>query len=427
MNIIIIFSLILLLLIFHYIDNNWISPGNLFIFYWAINIIIAFLVFNKKIYFWKYEGIIWIIFCLFIFSFSSTLGENILNKFKKYNYKINNNIVGITINEYILKIILLLCFILSLLYQILIISYNGFSISIIFNIKELFDINSYMKNSRYGDIETYYNRYMQILLIFQYLGPLISGFVYRGVKGKKLKFLCIIQFIPVIISLIFSNSKLGLVASLFFFIDGYIVFCVSNNVKFKLNFFKKNFFKISLIVVCFYLLFYLSFYFRYGGNEIYNIQNRMFMYSIGHVPSFDNLFYSSKFSIFGESFGYRTFSGVFRLFLGTLKQKTDTSILVTDFGWTNVPTAFISILNDFGTYGSIFFFGIMGFIVGFAYTKVRVSNHSLISIVILSTIYFFIFYSFLVSPWIYVSYIYVFVFFWIFLHINKHFEKNIEF
>lgn len=419
-EIIITLLLFLLLILKKYVFKNFFNPVFIMTFYWSFFIVAAFVSFNNID--WKFLGLLWIIIACVFFGLGFIISYFIFNKTKVNSY---NNQIGQSIYRVsnISWLFIIVCIILGLTRTFLEIIINGFTLSMVFDINTLIDINTTFAYQRYFEGGPSYNQYMQFLLVFIYAAPLCGGYAYNYIQKKSQRIICLSTFLPIMSSLLLTNSKAGLLACVFLWTSGFIVGYLEKHKKSPEIKFKKII-NITIFGLLIFGLLYLSMMFRVGdlSAQTHNIVLEKYkLYAFGHVPAFDYWF-ANNGNQPGYTLGQYTFIAFFDL-LGIVNQKqgiyNDIVYVSLNYG-TNVFTAFRGLISDFGVIGGLVFIMLLGIISGYAYyTLLKSRKREILPKLILSMVYFFVFYSFIVSIFSYLSYIIAFFIFVIYLKISK--------
>lgn len=384
--IILAFNVILLIAIRKKFKIN--NASHMLLLYWISNITIAFIVFNSNIQ-WNYNGVSFLLVCIdiFLISYSKIYKEKDNTYYRSNKVKCNKNTVGE---------LLLLCFASGIVYTVLELLNNGFTIWNLLSLDGLMETGYYFTDGRYGgNTEIKVSLFEQICLAINYSGFIMAGYAFY--LGLITKWMCFIQFFPMVLSMLATTAKTPFISGIFLWICGYLV---ASNILEKQRSIKYK--RVVLFSVIALVLFYFSFYIRYGTSDS-EIWYRIFIYAFGHVPCYDVWFSQFDGNLIGYSYGQQTFT----MFFGNRMPKElikvyVTPVLVTEFGWTNVITLFSYVLMDFGYLGSIVFFAIFGIISGLSTLSLK-KTRSAIAHSLLGLSYYVIIYSFLVSPFRYLS------------------------
>lgn len=409
-SIMIIIVLLVLFLSQKMIINNWIDPSIVCILYWAFFIIASIIVFQSE-YNWNYWSLIWMIMALISFCGGHLISlkiqylkkEKIEDRIKLYGNKA--------------WIILLSIIVLGIVRTFIEMSINGINLKQLTNLEALIGINTYIASMRYSE-GTASTPLMQILSVFTYTAPLIGGYMLLKVRNKVEKLICFATFIPILLSVVLTNGKAGFIASFFLFISGFLVKITEKKKSIKKFNFKRLILIFSILILVISILI-IAMMLRIGEFNIdtLNIVFKKFLiYAFGHMQAFDNWFNVMDKNVC--TFGGYTFMAIFKN-LGLIERIRGVYEPVEGV-YSNVFTAYRGIIHDFGIIGSIFFIFVSGLISGYFYGHLKSKKKlKLISPVVVSSIYFFIFYSFIISPWTYTSYSLVFLVFFLYLWITR--------
>lgn len=395
------------------LKERFIDPAFIFTVYWMTMISIGVLTIDFE---YSYLGLVYLIFLCFI----ALLISNVVNGVIKS--VIPNKAISIfLVNRS--RIILLSVIILGNLGTIINVHINGNSISSLFSLSSLFEINNEMAVNRYSGIQKT-NAFMQILMIFEYLAPIIGGYHFACVKSKVDNLIVFLSFTPVLFSLFVQNTKIGIISGIFLFISSFIVASIYNGKKvhIRLSTIMKW---ISTGVVIFCMLIF-SMILRVGNlthTTLFNALNKFIIYAFGHIPAFDYWFSNQGYYSYG--FGKNTFVGIFNVLgLATREQGVYTDYIYIGRFYSNIYTAFRGLIMDFGVLGSILAFILLIAIGTISFSMLLKKKGLYINSFLLFNVYFFVFFSFAVSSWTYISYIAAFLFFIIYLMmVRPKFEK----
>ncbi|MCC2454001.1 O-antigen polymerase [Bacillus cereus] len=422
----IIFTILVLLFIGRKTSKNWVNPAYLMTLYWSIFIVFALIAFRGR-YEWDYRSILWILFACVIFGFGHTLG-NSLSK-KKY-LGTTLNISSANVKKVLSKIswqFILLCIIIGLLRIILEVFKSGFSMAVFYDLNSLMDMNTDMAYQRYYGGGNESSPIMQIMLIFGYIAPLCGGYALLYAEKRMERILSFATFIPILSDVLVTNAKAGFIAAIFLWISGLLVA--------YLEIYKREpviragmFIKLGFGILSALGLFYLSMLLRIGNMDESTreeVSNKFITYAFGHVPAFDYWFANNSMDS-TYSLGKYTFIGLFSsLGLFTREQGIYTDAVYFSGGTlTNVYTAFRGMILDYGIVGSLLLIMTFGIVTGYFFGVLLKQNKNIIlAKAFLAATYFFIMYSFIISIWTYVSYIMVFPAFIIYLWLANPKEK----
>jgi oligosaccharide repeat unit polymerase len=380
-------------------EKTFLEPGPLMNWYWIINIIVGLLVYSSS-YRWNWWPLFYLLGASIIFHVSYLFGKHIVVG----SADINCRRTTPTVNENYYRAILIIGIISGFLYVILQLRNNGFSLS--FALNNMRTTGTYFNKGRYENGGIHVSAIQQIFLMIMYATCIYSGYIYHLQKRSKL--LIIINFIPAILSMLVTTAKATFVCAVLLWITGLLVF---RSCKFQMHDERKthsinNIGKIIgiaiLAVIAFFAIFQ-SFVVRYGGTTYTNIYERILVYATGQIPSFDNLMNVNHFSLFGETYGYYSFTWICDLLdIEPIKQWSYNFNLYTALGFTNVPTIFVDFIIDFGKIGALIEVALWGVFTGLIYNMISRSSNALYYS-FLGFSYYGILYSFLVNPMRYVT------------------------
>lgn len=392
-----------------YFANSYLHnfcPAKVMIIFWLFQIIVmvlggaGFLIFN-------YKGIIYILITLAFIFFGAFLAQN------RSIERLSSSSKIYFCQKKASKI-LVLCIILGFLYPIRIIVSNGYSIESIFNLNQLLELNNGLSTSRYADdIESSFVD--QILNIFSSLCPLLGGFYYSAFNKRKDKYLAISTVLPQLFGGLTQGVKMGIITTTFLWFTGYILCSLLINRKIRINIKKILLFILGGFALVSILA--LSMMFRIGIFDLdtfYVVAQKFISYAFGHLPAFDAWFSKQSFFDSEYTLGGKMFFGITN-YLGIMHREQglyqDFTTIAIDGSETNVYSVFRLVIDDFGIFGSILFYFIFGFISQKIYKNVRLKNNYVFNTMILAGAYFFIFWSFVTSVFVYMTYIAMLVLF----------------
>jgi oligosaccharide repeat unit polymerase len=417
----IVLIVLMMLFIGRICSKHWVNPAFVMILYWSVYIIAA-LWFFRGDFNWTYLGLLWILAACIFFAFGNALGSALGRRAFLTKIKINNNPhIEKNFSNLSWKFILL-CIIIGLFRTSMEVVLNGFSFRMFLDLESLIEMNTAMAYQRYYGGGATYGSILQILLIFVYAGPLCGGYAFVYSKKQSERLLCFATFIPIISNLLFTNTKAGVIASVFLWISSFIVGYIEKNKKapsIKLT----RAFKVGMAVVGTFGLLYISMLLRIGdlNSQTMDIVNRKFLvYALGQMPAFDYWFGNNNYNL-DYSLGEYTFIGLFNAMgLSVRRQGLYTDVLLLSNGmYTNVFTAFRGIIQDYGIIGGLIFYMIFGVSAGYFFQCALIGKRrNVIARVVLVSSYFFILHSLFSSAWTYVSYILAFVVFAFYLWIT---------
>ncbi len=297
---------------------------------------------------------------------------------------------------------------------------NGISIETLLSFQNLLEVNNTMAVARYtNDLNT--SVISQIALVFVYLAPLLAGFTNAQFKARKL---LVISLLPSLMVLLTQNTKFVFICAIFLLVISrfsYFLVFKGRFPKFKL----KHIVGALVGMLVFYFLVIFSFIARIGklDEQVLEEVNYKVAFYFAHLPTFDDWLvnYLDKDIHFHE-YGVKTFFGIANT-LGIAERKAgifDDNYYFYSNGrefHSNVYTVFRYHIEDFGFWGTFVFVFILGFIFGLL--KSKMYRFSLLAVVVFSCLFFYVFNSYVSSIWAYMSFILVFILFYLSLFISK--------
>ncbi len=342
--------------------------------------------------YYGYNGFLWIqIAIIFVnlgelLSYLINVKKNRKNVHRKYKIKRNN-----------LKNILLIGGMALVIYG----AYNYFNAGGVINTAE-YAYNYY--TNALPETSLFESMIEEAISIFSLILSFLGGF-YLAYK-RKFKDL-VIAFLPMIyqvINVLYSTHKLGIILTGILMVIGYIVAYLYLGHSIRL----KNVFKILkkywILIPIVFAIFILSFMLRFGEfNEYYfgEAVQKFGIYAFGSPHAFNQWYISDGLQL--DTYGLQTFTGIPHAFGLVERNKGMYEVAVrTEFGVTNVYMSFRGLIEDFGNVGALVFLLIFGFLSGYSY-KSFFKNKRIMSLFFLVMSYLFIFYSFIISPFIYLN------------------------
>lgn len=384
-----------------YLSDSLLHPIRLMSIVWIIFIFFP-LLFWKIGYKWNGSGLIWILLAVLC----TELGALVVNKKIKSKNVSNNKEMKIDWKIVIFIIILgTICFLLQL-------KIAGFSLASFTNVDSFLNMNSEVAKERYSG-SSQKDIFSQILLCFLYLSALVGGYAFNFSKNKEQKIIStVFSFLPIIGMMLFSNGKSGFISCIILWLAGWCISYLFINGKLPKIKGKYIILGITLLIGIFGIL-YLVMLIRVGDfsspmRKI--ISNKFMVYALGHIVNFDYWFSHIKINDSIE-FGINTYMAIFKT-LGLVERVQGVyPVILRGFG--NVFSAFRGVIADFGIIGGLIYCFLRGIITQYCFEKVSSGNiKSSISSTLLVCSYFWNIYGFIISPWIYTSYILTMIMFW---------------
>lgn len=391
------------------------NPAKILAYYWGVQI--AFISLFRHFFIFRYTGLFLIILAVSCFCFGAMGGNKIaiFNDDKRSWIPCNEKFVMQVLS---ILIIFALCNPLLSLYKL------GFNISALLELNSLLVVNNTASVIRYTQ-HVKVSTLNQIFLCFTYVAPLYGGYVYR-ISGKKVRILSLLSILPGVFVALTQAVKMAFITSSMLWISGFMVCSLLYKKEYFLSF--NKILRLSVGAVFFLGILFLSMMFRIGrldGRTAEVVSQKYVAYSMGHLPAFDNWYDSYNEISFPHTYGAKTFYGVSN-YLGILKRKqglfSEFTIINKEGGGTNVYSIFRLLVEDFGTVGCCVFMLLVGFFMQYVYKLLCAGVFPYLSVVLLSMIYFTIFWSFATSIFVYTSYIVMFVLFYFLVRITSRYE-----
>ena len=397
------------------ISDSILHPIKLMMIMWIGFILFSVLYWNTE-YVWNYSGLIWIMLSII----STEAGAIVVLKNNKNNIRVKK--YDRNYDWKVLKIIIIMG-IIAFLIQL---GLSGFNLSAFSSIDSIINMNTKVAEQRYyGKQET--TIISQILLLFVYLSALCGGYSYNFAKTQRQKLLSTIgAVLPEIGMIFFSNTKAGFIACCILWLAGWCLSYLFLNGKLPKISIKKIFILIVAFIGMISILYFVMLL-RTGDFSIRmqkRIINKLWVYALAQVVNFDYWF--SIVNLDSLQFGLNNFMFIFKDLGLTVRVQGVYSEILTGYG--NIFTAFRGIICDFGKIGGLLYCFIRGILTQYCILKISTGNIKTVfpSCMIIG-IYFWNIYGFIISPWIYNSYILAvlgFGLFLLFVHQRIHIGKE---
>lgn len=399
-------TIIGLIILCPFLKQDWSSPAVLNLLWNSVFIVLAVVFFGGMIE-WKYGGIIWIILSCVIFLLGQVIGERVSSERRVLvvnDGKIITNLVP-------LGVVLLIM--IGMLNPIIYLREFGYSIMDIFNINALLAVNTEIAADRYyGD--GFESGIIVVIGAISYCVALCGGYMFGYCKKLISKTCMILSIVPMVFLTIITNAKVGTIAVVFLWIIGWIISYVERN-KRGIEISKKLFFVLCVVGIAFLFVLYVSMMLRIGSIDMETkliVDKKMQEYALGHIEAFSEWF--SMQDYFQYDLGSNTFM-VFARYLGITERIQGVYDALPGVA-SNIFTQNRGIIHDFGVVGGLVYWALLGVLAGRSYKDTKqYGREKKISMFVLAGIYFSIFYGFIISPWIYTSYVVAIVGFFLFL------------
>ena len=401
--------IILVVLSIKFIKIKFFSIEGIFTTIWLLTILGSIIFLSAKYQFY-YKGIYWILVVIFVFCLGSKIGEYI--SYKRVIVVMSENQRNTPCIPWKLNIIFILCSLFSVLYLM---SAKGISINIFTNLERLQSISHSISVTRYAGEETT-TLIGQILNSFNYVTPICCGYSLNFANNKSHKIICYSSIIPLILSLLLTSAKLGLISFVILYFVGYYISYMYINRAYPSLKVRYIFLGITALIILL-VIFYFSFYLRIGKSSVNVfgiILEKMYIYIFGHIQGFDIWFSNRKVDISSWGLGSNTFFAIpYKLGLVTRIR----GFYEYEFGSsTNVYTYFRAMIEDFGYIFSIIILFALGLYIKYLSNAIIRDRKKIVARQwILSVLMFYIFYMYM-SPFIFTSFYISFLIFAFFLY-----------
>lgn len=376
-------------------DEAIFNPAQLFTVMWGSQILLALFMFD--FYDWNYTGLIWIavaccVFSLAFFVMGYTDKKNI-GQVK--SFPIADRAV------YVLRLTGILAggYILYVLYL------NHISLDMFFSPQKILKIGWNMVVLRYAGKEIT-TTLSQVLLIFLYAFPLLSGYFCVYICKWKYNLAALLLLL---LSTFIMSAKAILLTGILFWVAGYLTGFIEKNKRIPYKYLVWGFLSMLLLVMVLFGFMIV----RSGSSNAATVayaSSRFSSYALGQVVAFDYWFPS--FSWAGWNGGIYTFYGIFNA-LGVVKRKIGvftTHIYIGSLS-TNVYTVFRNLIEDFSCVGALIVISVAGIILGAAFRRILSAGRPQPLAAMLCIMgYGVIFWSFCTSLFAYASYICCFIY-----------------
>lgn len=409
MIVLILLFLLFLILLIHITRLRLTSPAGVYAVSWGLFVFCAVVFFPKE-YPVKYSGIIWMIFAIYAY----VIGYGLASKkcWKNDSLKLVNEEKTLPCISWNLVVTYIIISFVPVAYSVY---KSGVSVNSLFNFSMLQQVSHQNAIIRYSGEEEF-STFEQICNSFCSVTPFVCGYSLNYAVNKNQKILCISSILPILLQVILTNAKLGLVTySIIFFIGYYISYSYKYSRHLNINL--KMLRLIILLSAGLFLMFYLSFVLRIGGGKtnIHSIiMDKLMIYAFGHIQSFSCWFDNKQMNLADLGLGVNTFLAISSR-LG-LAVKVQGIYGIIPGAVANVYTPFRALIEDYGTLGSLVIVFINGFLSRVSYNTIMYARNRTTIVQCFFAILMFSNMMFFVSIWTYTTYILAMLFWCIFLY-----------
>ena len=384
-----------------------INPASVMLFIWTVFVTLAVFFYDYgQIY---YEGLIYIITCclIFLLCYSITGGKRNLT----YNKLWNAKDVSIYEKKSYINMLYFIAVFAEVILIILSLKRYGYSMAMLRN---LFAVASNVYHSEYGTRSIIDKISHPIILSV----ISIDGYVFSCYFNQKEKHRSVfpILLVGVLIQCTLSTRKSFLIWSLIFWLSGFL--CNTNidvirlrNKKPIYDFVKRNK-KLTIGICSFFILSIVLLMQARGIKSGTTLADRIKDYSLGQLSSFSSWFHFMKNDNLQYSRGKQTLYSLFNTFEHDEGLSSNWPLNVYSYSngiFTNVYTLFRGMIEDFGVAGCCLCWVGLGVICGIAQSFNMIFFYT--SKVVLYVFYIFCFFSFIISPFHYLSVCIAIIFF----------------
>lgn len=392
------------------------TPEVIFPYFW-IGQILVLIVGGYEYLIFKYTGMIFILLCLFFY----ILGPYAIRMGRSNSSYLKRNGI-IVYNEKRLLFSVLVLIILGFLKPLNTLLSHGFSLASLLDFSTLLRVNNTLATSRYSGTLDDGSSFTQLLAVFSYSAPLLGGFTYPVCCNSKNKYVCFCSFLPLLFGGLTQGVKMGIIASVFLFISGYVTSCYLLDKKITIKF-RSVLYGIICVLVLFSVLL-LTMMFRIGKFDVETFRvvcGKFIAYAFGHLPAFDIWFDKQNIIPDSFTFGGKFFMGITN-YLGILKREgglyQDFQIISIEGAATNVYTLFRILIDDFGIILCPVFFFFGGLFIYHVIHRLKCLINYRINSTICVSFLFMTFWSFVTSVFVYTTYLIIFVLFYVIISLG---------
>lgn len=414
-KILLVAGIIILIYFTNKLKQDLFSPAVINIYWNSIFLLGAVVLFGGGLQ-WNYGGILWIFMSMIMCLLGQLLGNRIAIRLP---YKRGDSISNMW--PLGLAVMILLGLGSSFFY----LQAYGYGVKDLFNYEVLLEINAAIAYDRYYGHKVEIPSISIALNAVAYSACLCGGYFWNYTKNKIVRLSTLLAFVPILVQTMINNAKVGFIASVFLWGTGWVVSYLrskkqSMQLTLKLGLIVGGLAVIGLVFLDFIMLLRIG-TIDWETQRIVN--DKMLTYAFGQIHSFSVWFpqhVSTKYGL-----GANTFMAIAD-WLG-MAVRVQGIYDVIEGADSNVFTQNRGLIADFGVIGAQLYWLFLGLIGSVAYRRVVAEgDKSRISVLVLASIIFTILYGFIISPWVYTSYIFAFVGFGFVLLLLKYFKISIR-
>lgn len=414
-RIILFIGIALLICFANILKQDLFSPAVINLYWNSLFLIGGVVVFGGHLE-WDYRGILW----LYVSMLMCFLGQLVGNRINVEICQCKKKDIS---NLWPLGVVFMVC--LSIMGSYFYIEAYGYRLKDLFDLNKLLEINSTIAYDRYYGHDVGVPQITIVLNTVSYAGCLIGGYIFNYTKGWFQKISTFLVFVPILLQTFINNAKAGFIASVFLWGTGWLVSYLrvqrrSMKVSFRLGI------VLGILAIAGVIFLDLIMLLRIGRIDFetqQEVNEKMLNYAFGQIHAFSVWF--SQNCDYGYGFGANTFMAIAD-WLGVSDRIQGIYELIEGTK-SNVFTSNRGLIADFGVLGAQLFWFIFGIIGSVVYRIVKFKGEEgYFSSVFLASMLFFILYGFIISPWVYTSYIFAFAIFGVALLVLKYFKISIR-
>lgn len=414
-KVLLVLGIIFLIYLANKLKQDLFSPAVINLYWNSFFLIGAVVIFGGGLE-WNYGGIVWIYLSMVMCLLGQLLGNKIVWRIKgKQEERISN----------LWPLGLVIMVFLGLGSSFFYLRAYGYDVEDLFNYEVLLEINSAIAYDRYYGHRVEIPSISIALNAVAYSACLCGGYLCNYAKSMPAKFFTLLTFVPIFVQTMINNAKVGFIASVFLWGTGWIISYLrtrrqSMRLTIKLGLVVGVLAIIGLIFLDFIMLLRIG---TIDWETQQEVNGKMLTYAFGQVYSFCVWFPQCLNEECG--FGTNTFMAIADWIGITVRVQGIYDVI--EGADSNVFTQNRGLIADFGVLGAQIYWFFLGIIGSIAYRRVITGeDKTRISVLLLSSIIFSILYGFIISPWVYTSYIFAFVGFGCVLLVLKYFKISIR-
>lgn len=414
-DILILMSIIFLFICAKLLNQDLLSPAVINLCWNVFFIIGAVIVFGTGIE-WKYSGITWILLsCL-----NCLIGQKIgcCIRLRK------TTCVSFITRNYLHFILIGIIFV-GLVNPFIYLKAFGYPFKDLFNLQVLLKLNTEVAYDRYYSHNFSMPTIGLVSSIIIYMGTLIGGYAFVMMKNHLGRILSLATMVPILFLAIITNAKVGVIACSFLWVIGCGIHLINRKGTGKIL--NSKLVIIGVVITILGVAFLdLTMMMRIGNIDKETqliVNNKLQEYAFGHIQAFSTWFERRENA--NLELGSNTYM-FFTNWLGLTVRKQGVYEPIPGIA-SNIFTINRGIIMDFGVIGGLIYWMLIGVLSGISYKSVKNNPDNCIgAMIILGSLYFMILYGFIISPWIYSSYVLAFMGFGFFLFVIKKFSVDLE-